>query len=238
MLQFHDSFVADAMTDTNLISRMFGRSPVEPLQKHFNKAYKCARKLPEFMQATFRQDWPKAEALREKIILLEHAADERKRQLRLDMPRSLFMPVNRMDVLEMVSRQDRIANRSRDISGLIIGRRLVLPEAIQDSYYEFLQRNLDAIKQARRAVHELDELFASGFRGVDVETLIRMTDELNEIEDDTDSLQVNLRGQLFKIENDLPPVDVMFMYRIFDLTGDLGNLAQSVAGRLHLMIIR
>ncbi len=220
------------------LSRIFGRSPVEPLQKHFTTVAKCARKLPKFMRATFEGDWARAEQQREKIVLLEHAADDIKRELRLNLPGSLFMPVNRSDVLEMIGLQDRIANRVKDISGLIIGRHLQMPEAIQDSYLALLNRSIDAVEQARRSVQELDELFQSGFRGVGAEHVLSMTDELSDIEDDSDLLQIELRARLFRIEDQLPPVSVMFLYKIIDRTGELGNIAQRVGSRLHQMIAR
>ncbi|MFU8833127.1 MAG: DUF47 family protein, partial [Wenzhouxiangella sp.] len=62
--------------------------------------------------------------------------------------------------------------------------------------------------------------------------------ELSRIEDHSDELQIELRAKLFKIEHDLPPVDVMFMYKIIDWTGDLGDIAQRVGSRLHMMIAR
>lgn len=226
------------MHPTSHISRIFGRSPVEPLQQHFSKVHKCARKLPRFIKATFDQDWERAERLREEIVLLEHAADDLKRDLRLNLPGSLFMPVNRSDVLEMVSMQDRIANRIKDISGLIIGRKLVMPVEIQENYLTFLKRNLDAVRQARKSVQELDDLFRSSFRGAEVNLVMQMTDELSDIEDDSDALQIDLRAQLFAIESELSPIEVVFLYKIIDRTGELGNIAQRVGSRLHMMIAR
>lgn len=90
------------MKATGYISSIFGSSPVRPLQRHFDKAAKCAHKLPKFIRATFREDWPKAESAREKIILLEHAADDLKRDLRLNLPKSLLMPVSRSDELDQL----------------------------------------------------------------------------------------------------------------------------------------
>ncbi|MGY6588358.1 MAG: TIGR00153 family protein [Wenzhouxiangella sp.] len=226
------------MNTTGYISRIFGASPVRPLQRHFDKAAKCAHKLPKFIRATFREDWSKADAAREKIILLEHAADDLKRELRLNLPKSLLMPVSRSDVLEMLSRQDRVANKAKDISGLIIGRKMVMPEAIQTDYLAFLERSLDTVTQARKSVHELDQLFESGFRGAEVDLLMEMTDELSRLEDQSDDLQVHLRRSLFAIEKDLPPIDAMFLYKVIDWTGDLGDIAQRVGSRLHMMIAR
>lgn len=67
---------------------------------------------------------------------------------------------------------------------------------------------------------------------------MEMTDELSRLEDQSDDLQVHLRRSLFAIEKDLPPIDAMFLYKVIDWTGDLGDIAQRVGSRLHMMIAR
>ena len=37
---------------------------------------------------------------------------------------------------------------------------------------------------------------------------------------------------------ELPPVDVIFLYKIIDWIGDLANRAQTVGGRLQILIAR
>ncbi|HLS05924.1 MAG TPA: TIGR00153 family protein [Wenzhouxiangella sp.] len=226
------------MNPTGYISRLFGRSPVRPLQQHFEKAAACAHELPGFVQALQDRDWEKATEIRQRIVNLEHEADDLKRELRLNMPRSLFMPVARTDVLEMLSVQDRIANKTRDISGLMLGRKMVIPESLQALYMKFIDRCLDAVGQAHKTVKGLDELFESGFGGSETDLVMTMIEKLDLIENHSDDLQVQLRAKLFEIEQELSPIDVMFLYRILDWTGDLGDLAQSVGSRLHLMIAR
>lgn len=41
------------------------------------------------------------------------------------------MPVERGDLLELVTQLDKLANYSRDISGRIIGRKLIIPTEMQ-----------------------------------------------------------------------------------------------------------
>lgn len=65
-----------------------------------------------------------------------------------------------------------------------------------------------------------------------------MIKTLDDIESDTDKIQVKVRAALFKQEKDLPPVDVMFMYRVIDSIGDLADLSQRVGSRLELMLAR
>lgn len=223
---------------SDYISRLFGTSPVHPIQQHFSKATACAAELMPFFQAAIAGDWTGAAGVRERIIELEHEADDLKRELRLALPSSLMMPVSRSDVLDLLSMQDAIANQAKDISGLVTGRRMEMPAAMSEPYLDFLDCSLRAVAQAEKSVGELDELFESGFRGKEVGVVIAMTEELDRIENEGDEKQVALRHRLFQIERELPPVDVMFLYQIIEGTGELGDLAHRVGSRLHLLIAK
>jgi uncharacterized protein len=223
---------------TDYISRLFGTSPVRPIQEHFAQATACALALEPFFDAVIAGDWDRAAVARERIIELEHAADDLKRELRLALPSSLMMPVNRSDLLDLLSMQDAIANQAKDISGLVTGRRMQIPAAMGDAYRDFLRSCLRAVVQAQKSVGELDELFESGFRGKAAELVIAMTEELDRIENETDEQQIVLRAQLFQVERELPPIDAVFLYQIIDWTGELGDLAHRVGSRLHLLIAK
>lgn len=226
------------MTPKNFIFDIFGRSPVKPLQSHIDKVLICTRELPVFFDAVLREDWEAAELRQQRIVSLEHEADRLKKDLRLHLPKGLMMAVSRRDVLEVLTMQDRIANTTKDIAGLVLGRRMHFPPAVASGLTRYIERCIDAVAQADRAVNELDELVESGFRGREVEIVFGMLEELDRIEHDTDTLQRELRAALFALEVTLPPVDVMFTYRIIDWIGDLADLAQRVGSRLMLMLAR
>ena len=152
------------------------------------------------------------------------------------MPKSLFMPVPREDLLELLLVQDKIANRTKDVSGIVMGRKMQFPASIADQFLEFVDRNVDAAKQARKSVRELDELFSIGFRGAEVVLVAAMIEELDKIETDTDDKQAALRGELFKIEASLNPIDAIFMYKVIELTGEIADMAERVGRRLELLL--
>jgi predicted phosphate transport protein (TIGR00153 family) len=220
----------------NYISKIFGKSPVGPLQEHMNTCYRCARELITFFTFVVDDDWENAAKSRERIVELENEADAQKKQIRSDLPKTLFMPVPREDLLELLLVQDRIANRVRDVSGIVLGRRMRVPEAVRERFLQFVSRNVDAAKQARKSVRELDELYETGFRGAEAALVEELVNQLDEIENDTDELQVELRAELFAIESELPPVDVMFLYRIIELTGDVADMAERIGRRLELLL--
>lgn len=220
------------------ISSLFGSSPVRPLQTHMASVQECIVELVPFFKAVLKEDWKAAKEQQKKIARLEGEADKLKRKLRLHLPKSLFMPVSRRDLLEVLTMQDKIANKAKDIAGLIIGRKMTFPDTVNEKLIDFVKRCIDASKQAQKAINELDELVETGFGGREVKLVESMIKELDSIESDTDKIQVKVRAALFKKEKDLPPVDVMFMYRVIDWIGDLGDLSQRVGSRLELMLAR
>ena len=220
------------------ISNMFGTSPVRPLQQHMESVQVCISQLIPFFDAVLAEDWDEARKQQAEISRLENAADVLKKELRLNMPNSLFMAVSRRDLLEVLTMQDKIANKSKDIAGLITGREMSFPEDFGPLLKAFIERSIEASAQAQKAINELDELVETGFRGNEVQLVVAMIQKLDEIENDTDKIQVKIRTALFAIENDLNPVEVMFLYRIIDWIGDLGDLSQRVGSRLELMLAR
>jgi predicted phosphate transport protein (TIGR00153 family) len=220
----------------NVLANIFGASPVMPLEKHIEIAHRCAKQLRPFFAAAIGGDWDKAVEVRARIEALEQEADDLKKEIRLNLPKSLFMPVPREDLLELLLVQDKIANRTRDVSGIVLGRRMEIPEPIAEQFIDFVDRNIDATKQARKSVRELDELFTAGFRGAEVSLVEGLIEELDRIETDTDAKQAELRAALFEIEDTLKPVDAVFMYQVIELTGEIADMAERVGRRLELLL--
>ncbi|MFN3234188.1 MAG: TIGR00153 family protein, partial [Gammaproteobacteria bacterium] len=202
------------------ILNVFGRSPIRPVQKHMTKVYKCTQVLPDFFKAVLAKNWEEAKKLQQNIAKIEREADEIKRDVRSHLPKSLFMPVARADILELLRMQDWIANRTKDIAGLVIGRQMVIPDNIIENFNLLTERTLDAIKQAHKAISELDQLQETGFSGHEVEEVCKMIDELMDIEQQTDDLQNHICQQIFFLEKELPAVDVIFLYKTIEWIGN------------------
>jgi len=220
------------------IFNMFGPSPIKPIEQHMHKTYLCAKELYPFFEAVLENDWKTANEIKDKIIAIEKEADIIKRELRLHLPTGLFLPVARTDLLELLSSQDKIANTAEDIVGLIISRQMQIPNSLSTMFMTFLQRCLDAAKLACKAINELDELLESGFRGSEVKIVEDMIVMLDEIEQDTDDKLADLRHSIFKMEKELPAIEIIFLYKLAQWIGDLADHAQTVGGRLQILIAR
>ena len=220
------------------IFNLFGKSPISPLQTHMSLVVACAEKLQDFLDAAIADDWEKAEEIFSVISQKEDKADEMKRELRLQLPKSLFMPLDRGDLLDLLSIQDRIANRTKDIAGLMLGRKMSVPAPLHQQMISFVSSSIDAGRQALKAINELDELLEVGFSGKDVDFVEKMIGELDHLEDKTDQLEQDIRHKLFDLEQNLPPIDAIFLYQVIDMIGELADLAEGVGGRLQLLLAR
>lgn len=220
------------------IAGLFGRSPIKPLQKHYETVHDATRRLEDFFNAIHAEDWDQVATIQSQISEAENEADTMKKEFRLNLPRSLFLPVPRADLLDMVSVQDRVANKAKDIAGLMLGRRMTVPETLKQPMGEYLDTAIAASAQAFKAINELDELVETGFGGREVALIEELIEELDRLERLTDDQQIAIRARLFELESSLPPVDVIFLYRIIDWIGELADRAQKVGGYLHMLMAR
>lgn len=226
------------MVTPNPFSAMFGRSPFQPLLAHIVKASECADQLLPFFEATLAGDWEAATQHRETITRLEHEADELKTELRLNLPNTMFLPVSRSDILDLISVQDKIANKVRDITGIMLGRRMQVPASLAEPMRDYITTSVACVGQSRQALEELKELLESGFGRNASDVMERLIRDLHDLEHQADDQQIAIRRQLFELESELPPVDVIFLYKIIDWVGELSDRAERVGSRLQILIAR
>jgi len=226
------------MNSGNTFSRLFGQSPFLPLQTHMRVVMECARETQPLIEALIRDDQVTVVKVKDRIFEREAEADRIKNELRLQLPRSLFMPVDRRDLLEVLHMQDAIANTAQDVAGLLIERQMSIPEFMHDPLIALTSRCIDTCEHSAGIIEALDELLAMGFRGREVEKVDAMLAELNSIEDETDELGIALARSLFKHESEMDPVSVMMWYRLIEWIGDLADYAEKVGDRLRLLIAK
>jgi predicted phosphate transport protein (TIGR00153 family) len=219
----------------SLIQNLFGKSPIAPMQRHMRVAVACAREVPALLEAMEQGDAAAIAERRREIDRLEHEADEIKNEIRNHLPKRLFMPVERRDMLEILDSQDSIADTAQDIAGLADQRAMKVPASMREPLRALVQRVVAACEHAGRVIDELDELLETGFRGREVGRVEEMIDELSRIESDTDELAEQIVRKIFAAEQELG-VGTVFWYQMVGWIGDLADYAERVGNRLRLLI--
>jgi hypothetical protein len=218
-----------------LISSLFGRSPIRPMQQHMKAAVDCAREVLPLVEAMAAGDTAAIAGHRAEISRLEHAADEIKNEIRSHLPRRFFMAVSRRDVLEILDHQDSIADSAQDIAELAEIRSMTIPEPMREPMLELVRRVIATCEQAERVIDRLDELVGTGFSEREVARVEEMIGVVNREESETDAVAERCLRTLFEIEDELG-VSTLFWYRIIQWIADMADYAERVGNRLRLLI--
>jgi predicted phosphate transport protein (TIGR00153 family) len=226
------------MPITNPLLNLFGPTPFKPLQEHMRVVVQCATEVPGLFEALCDDDKDRVKSIRDEIFRLENEADEIKNELRSHLPRSIFMPVDRRDLLEILDLQDNIADTAQDIAGMLMVRPPKVIEPLREPLLDFAKRCVDACDQLAAIMEKLDELVETGFRGPESDVVVVMIGELNRIETDTDSKGIEMLRDVFAHEGEIDPVSLMVWRRLIHWIGDLANYSEKVGNRLRLLVAR
>jgi predicted phosphate transport protein (TIGR00153 family) len=225
-----------ALKSTSPLAGLLHKSPFKPIQEHMRTVVSCVSLLEPLFAALYAQDYEELSTIAGQIAELETAADKQKSTFRLNMPKTLLLPVDRRDLLKLLHDQDSLADHTEDISQILISRDMEVPEAIKDLLKVLLTGTLGICNEAKSIVEELDELVEVGFGGREHDKVIKMIDNLRRSERDIDQTLQQLRRTLFTVEESLSPVSAMFWYKIIDLLGGMSDLAENVSDRLLLFL--
>ena len=223
------------MKTQKTFSDLISKSPLGPIQAHMEKSKDCAEELVTFIEAVIQDNWDEASLSRDKIVSLEKEADVLKAETRDLLPKGLFLSVPREDLLNLIGLADDIPNTIKDISGLILGRNMMIPKQISGAFNELVKESVGIVITAATAIDQLGEVSKLAFGSRASNKLDEIILKLDSLEADNDSTEVTVRRQLFDIEKDLPPVDVMFLYDVINKLGELADRAEQVGHRITLI---
>jgi len=226
------------MKSTNPLAALLRRSPFKPTQEHMRTVKLCVGEVPGLFEALLAGDDAALNAAKDRIFAQEQAADDIRNTLREHLPKSLFTPVDRRDLLDLVEMQDCIANVAQDIAGLLVERRMEVIDAMREPLTELVKHCVETVNLLTNIIEELDELVEMGFGGKEASRVEEMINELNKKEDETDTLGIALSKTLFDNEDKLKPLTVIFWYRLIEWVGDLADYAEKASDRVRLLVAR
>ena len=217
------------------LSEVLSNSPLASLERHAEVCLDCVNKLEPYFEAALANQWGRAEKLQQEIARLEAVADDIKMDVRKNLPRGLWMSVSRPDLLELVRVQDKMANEAKDIAGLTLGRQLTFPKKLEKSLFKFIATVTDASAKAVEVVAATRELSRSAFSSRQVKAISAKCLLVEKIERRSDDLQSKLRAKLRIYEEDMSPIDAIFLYQVLSSIGEIADHAEKVSHRAQII---
>lgn len=195
----------------------------------------CVHLLPELFRQIEEGDFAKAGAVAEKIQGHEHEADHIKNDIRNHLPKSLFLPIDRSQLLDILSMQDSLADRAQDVAVVCTLKDLSFGPWKED-FKAFLEKNMDCFNEALKIIEELHDLLESSFGGLEAQKVRTMVELVAFKEHEADLIQRKLLKSFFNTEEKLSMSSFQLWLKVFEALGEISNISEALANRVRMTL--
>ncbi len=220
------------------IFQLFGKSPFGPLVEHTRRVHSTVELISPLFEAFLAEDWERSRELYKQISKLEHKADLTKDEIRDTLPKSVFLPVDRQDMLRYLKEQDAIADAAEDVAFIVTMRHTPCPDALKPEVMHLVDQVIKTSELLLDAGLELQRLFESSFGGPEMVKVLDMVSEVNDQEWEADKVQGSLSRALLEHEEELGAVSIILWMRIIEVLGQVANHAENTGDLLRMMLAR
>ncbi|MFQ5746995.1 MAG: TIGR00153 family protein [Gemmatimonadota bacterium] len=220
------------------IYQLFGKSPFDPLVAHTRTVHAAAELVRPLFEAFTAGEWARCEEIYARIADLEHEADVQKDEIRDHLPKFMFLPVDRGDVLRYVRQQDSIADCAEDLAMLVTLRKLPSPEPFRAQLLQLVEDVVRASELLLEAGSELPSLYEASFGGPEVDKVLSMVKSIANQESKADHKQHEVARALLACENGLDPTSITVWMHIIQVLGKLADHAENAGDVLRAMMAR
>lgn len=214
------------------IGRLFGRSPFGQLQQHMEQVTKCVTKMSEALKAAPAGEVELLDQLSEQVSQLEHQADQIKDDIRERLLKRFFMPIDRSEVLEILSLQDSLADTAEDVCKVLTLKALPFPEEFREDFDQFVDFNLKACQIAASVISQMDELIESGFGGVEAERIRGLAKDAAFAEHQADLVQLRLLKKIYAHDKEFTIGEFHLWMRVTRVLSRLANVSENLSARV------
>ncbi len=211
-------------------------SPYKILDEHFKRVCKATRKLDRMVRLYLEGDFSEAASLSVEISKLEHEADELKRNLRASLPKKIFMPIPKGDLLEILASNERIVDTCQDVAQILDMRKTRVPEELHPLFENFLGHIIEAVDSLRDMMNLLEKVLESTFAKVETSEVIALGHMVHEHEYKADSANKQLSKAIYALEGKESPMALFHMMRFSDVLDSVADHAENAALRFVLVV--
>jgi predicted phosphate transport protein (TIGR00153 family) len=221
-----------------LIQELFGKSPFGPLVEHTKKVHECVKLVRPLMEAVIAEDYKKVHEFQDQVSKLEYEADQLKHEIREQLPRRYFLPVERSDLDGFLSSQDKIADSVEDFAVILLIRNTKVHPDLRQDFFDFVDQILKVSDMLLAAAQELLNLAETAFGGAEADSVLERIAGLGEEEWKSDRMQRDISIKMYKLEDKLDPVTLLFYEKMLRSLSNIANSAENTGDLLRTMIVK
>lgn len=214
------------------IGKLFGRSPFGQIQQHMDQVSKCIHKMSEAIDVVKAGRFDDLDRISVEVSQLEHQADQIKDDIRGRLLKRVFMPIDRSEVLEILSLQDSLADSAEDVCKVLTLKPLPMFDDLKADFDQFVEFNLQAFNIVASVIKQLDELIESGFGGVEAERIRGLAKDAAFAEHQADLIQLQLLKKIYAHDGDMTVGEFHLWMRLISVLSRISNVSENLANRI------
>ncbi len=218
------------------IGKLFAESPFGPLAGHTEKVHECVSRIRDLFEALLAEDHARLKVLHDEISGLEHEADRFKNDVREQMPRTIFLPVDRSTLIRFLKEQDSIADTAEDVAVLLIMRKTTVHADLKADLMAYVLKVIETSEKLVEASRSFQRALEKKFQGSEADRVVDLCKDISRMEWETDQMRRALSIKTFAIEDQLDPVTIFFYTKLFVALGKIADHAENTADNLRLMV--
>jgi hypothetical protein len=222
----------------SIIHELFSGSPFGPLVEHTKKVHECVEVVRPLMEALAHENYDEINLLHDKVSRLEYEADLLKHEIRSRLPRRFFLPVERVELDNFLSCQDKIADRVQDFSVILTIRNTKIHPALIGDFFDFVEQIFQATGFLLTAAVELHSLAEVSFGGAESRAVLEIIEKVGREEWKADRMARKLSKKIYGLEKEVDPITIIFYEKILLALGSIANEAENASDMMRLMIVK
>lgn len=219
-----------------MLWNLITKNPFNLLKEHMEKTLVCVNKIDEIFVALFAGDKGKVSSLAKEISVIEHDCDRIKQDLRMQVAKSIFLPIERRDLLQVLSNMDSIADSAEDVGVLLTMRWMQMPKPLEPYFIKFLEKTILVVRESSTVIFALHRLLEAGFSGPDADEVLKRIDQVDSLEHEADKAQDQLGKKLFEMENEFCAAGIIMWIKLIEKVGALSDCSERMMSHIRLML--
>ena len=218
------------------VAASWRKSPFVGLLQHATLVRECGEPLRRALEAYISGDKETFDKNTKIVLELEGKADQVKMNIRKNIPRAVFLPVDKPTFLMLLREEDAILDHAEDLVVWLGMRDTKIPEGLKEDFLEFLSKVELTLEAYEKAIGRMDALVESSFSKKEITRVREHIHEVHKYEFEADQVNHRLSKKVFQAEETLGPVGVMHLLKALNLLDKIANHAENAADRLRVLI--
>jgi predicted phosphate transport protein (TIGR00153 family) len=208
------------------------------LFEHTKKVHECVKLVRPLMEAWVAENHEEIHRLQDQVSKLEYEADLYKHEIREQLPRKFFLPIGRGDLDDFLRHQDRIADYVEDFAVILLIRETKVHADLHQDFFDFVDQVLQVSNTLLEAAGEMLTLVETGFGGGHARAVLTRIEGLGEGEWKADRMMRRISIKMYKLEDQLDAMNLLFYEKILKALGAIANEAENIGDLLRTMITK